>query len=561
MIETQKKIDDLYEHWEDIKIIPLFDEPKNASMVLIEIMQTDNTNDYWIEARDKYEFLKYRENESAKKLYAAIYYLAYLNEITNLIDLREELYACKNNLRQLAIKRYIYNIIEPDKPDNLDDYNPHWVDIYRKTFCTLEDIIDWFSADKFKYLNQIFDITATAQYLLNDLSLRMTIPIEEARTNPYVDSYTGEAMIEDEIITIPDKITLPDKDGNPVTVNFKDETYTTTNALGDEVTRALVDDYNGYGWGGDFFDIDHDWHDEREITSVPINQMNNQEMKVTNDYYFLKSRFQPVVDELTRQYDDMCLINDYDPEKAEYFVKNSLLGISFKKALRQEFHSFAPQDLAAILMDLPFEFSINGNLDTIIDLFGDDILESIVEPSGIVDYDEHYYENEIELLHKETLHLLEEVANDRSPRQSAIFTTEAFKAIAEAGLPILKAHELAYERFREISPAGLIAYRQALSQGKSPRKAMAAFYKGASQSGEYTPIDKFHAATDGYVKVKTASSGYTQIRKISWDLAKLKAGNAELFVDPKAPEKSKRWLFEMLQAKNWSRKLISSLAV
>jgi hypothetical protein len=560
MITTQKKIDDHFEHYEDISTLPTFQSPMNASLVLIEIMQSNDTNDYWIRARDKYQFLKHRGNEPANKLYKAIYYLAYMNEITNVIDLREELFSCRNLNRQYAIRQYIYNIIEPDEPDDISDYNPHWLTIYRKTFQILEYVIETFSLEKFRYLNQIFDITGTAQYLLNDLSLRMTIPIEEARTNPYIDSYTGTEMIEDETVKVPEKITLPDKDGNPVTVNFKDKTYTTTNALGEEVNRELIDDYNGYGWGGDLFDVDHNWNEEREITSVPISQMNEQEMKVTNDYYYLKLRFQPVIDELTRQYLFKHLVESYSPEEAEYIVKSSLLGISFKKALKQEFHNFAPQDLAAIIMDLPFDFSVNGNLDNIIDLFSDDILESIVESSGIVDYDEHCYEDEIELLHQETLQLLEKVSNDHSPKQSAIFTTEAFKAIAEAGLPIRKAHELAYEKFREISPTGLNAYRQALSLGKSPHKAMAAFYQCASQAGEYTPRDKFHSATYDFVKVKTASSGFSKIRKINWDIAKLKARNTELYVDPKSPDKSKRWLYETLLAKNWSQKLISSLA-
>ena len=155
---------------------------------------------------------------------------------------------------------------------------------------------------------------------------------------------------------------------------------------------------------------------------------------------------------------------------------------------------------------------------------------------------------------------MDQVANDYSPKHSATFTKEAFKAIAEHNLPIKEATARAYDKFRLVSPAGSNAYRQAIATGDSPSQAMAKFYTKAHQSDEYTPRDRIKSATKSKVIVLTASSGYTDERKISWSLAKYKAKEGELYVSANAAEDSKKWLYNKLSSLNWGNKLIGKLA-
>jgi len=508
----------------------------SPSQVMVELVRGDLEPDmnFWSKAREKYAYLADDKYEDARMVWELINDMSYLADLTAALE---------------------------NKPDD-----EHWVDIYRRNYKHLDQIVQKYTQTDYVNLDKIFSVSMIAQELSNDLFLEQTRPATEARSFPEVDEYTGiETDAEpEEYITIPDVIELKNADG--------------------ELERIVVSDWDSQSrWSGDLSDPDHEWYEEGEIASEPIKQMNEQEYKVTDEYYHLRVKYAPMVEELRRRVLDDVLVKFANPENKSFAIESAIHKISqsslfkaFQKSLRMEYQSGIPiQDIAAYVMSTPYPtyingetvwtpfylpIEINGNVSTVIELFGDDILESIMEPFGIDDYDESAWEDQLETLHKETLSMLEMVSNQYSPKHHPLFTVEVFKAIAEDQLPVQQATSKAYDKFRAISPTGSNAYRQAINANKTPSQAMREFYKKAQEAGEYTPRDKFHSATSKTVTIQTASSGYTEQRKISWNLAKYKARQGELYVPNDAPEKSKRWLYKTLKAKNWGKSLIAKLA-
>ena len=566
-----RKIDDMYEHYEGMETLPAFSSytRKPAALVFTELLM-DKTP-HWQVAREKYKHLL-DGTPYDKKLYSVIHTMAYLNDIMDIIDWRTKLYHAKDKNTKLQLKTFLKHFMEPNSDTLIEDFNPHWIDIYRAVRHELEYIIDEFATEKYLYLNEYFHITDTAQFILNDLSLSMTIPIEEARTDPYIDSYTGIPNPIDEFVSMPDLTTLPDKDGNLVTIDWHCMTYTTVNAFGEEIEEYMIDENEPTGWGGGFYDPDHEWNEERELTSVPIRQMTEQEYQVTDEFYHLRTRFQPLLFELEQSMQKRYnwLVTDFKrlskspvPKAffqyvAELYLLEDSLTIEFLNFVKAEYLNYEPQDIAALVMLLPFTLSVNYLINHITDLFGDDILDSIVEPSGIHEPDD--YRSQVELFHQETLKLMQAKADNKSPIHSDLFIVSAFNAIVENGLPVREALGRAYDEFRQISPSGLIAYESAIEKGLKPRQAMSAFYRKAHETGEYTPRDKFDKALSDRVILLTANSGYSKERPVTWDTLKLKAQNGELFISKDAPKKSKIWLLKKLKSLHWSKQLIASLA-
>jgi hypothetical protein len=365
-----------------------------------------------------------------------------------------------------------------------------------------------------------------------------------------VDQFYDWIENGDHYIKVPDLVLLPDHNG-----------------VITEVPLVNLQD-NLAGWSGDLTDTDHDWYEEGHQTSSSILQMEEQELKITSEYYQLRSKYKHILAEIERRIKTDVLVRyanadnrEFAIESAENSVARSTLVQAFIKSLKMDLRSGIPvQDIAAIVMELPFEITVNGNIDTVIDQFGDDILDSIVDPAGMNDQDEHLWEQSIDTVHQSNISELERVANNFAPKHSAVFTTQAFKAVAEDHRPITEAISQGYDEFRSLSPSGLSAYRQALSEGLTPSQAMTAFYKEASRTGEYTPRDRFKNVNKNGVLILTASSGYTETRELSWALAKYKAGTGELYVPKSAPKTSKRALYDLLCSKNWGTNLIAKLS-
>jgi hypothetical protein len=532
-----------------------------ADEVLLEIIEgSENpSKSFWIEAQEKYCFLRLGHDQDSVMMWKLITDMSYLTELLMILEV---------------------------KPDD-----KHWVDIYRESYNRLNRIIDTYkNNDLYEPLGDLFDVVTIATEIKSDLLLNQTRPIAEAEHNPEKDYYTGIENDLIEPINVPEVMEFKDKDGNIHIVSFKDQKYAFVDDSGNIIEQDLVDDSptEQMFWSGNLDDTDHDWYEDGEITSAPIRQMIEQEYKVTDEYYELLNKYAPIILEFNRHISEikeknqrkinrikgiLSYIDDDDfkdlvneksikPLKQEPMVEQyQPLVKAFVRSLREELKSGVPiQDISALVMTLPFEVSIDGNVDTIIDQFGDDILDSIVEAGGIYDTDESVWEHDIESLHKQTLKLMEKVANQNAPKLSAIFTTEVFRAIVEDQLPVSKATSQAYDAFRALSPAGSNAYRQSIEAGDSQSEAMKNFYKVASEKGEFTPRDRFLSANDKTVTILTASSSFTEKRKLSWKLLRYKARQNEVYVDKSAPESSKKWLFNQLKSRGWTNELIRNLS-
>jgi len=476
---------------------------------------------FWVWARSEYIYLSQESDLQSVRVWKLINDMAYLTEI--------------------------YQVLK-DKPDD-----EHWVDVYRKSYQRLERIVDTYTQNPhYTRLNIIFSVADTAQALSNELFLEQTRPGTEARIFPEIDAYTGIHEEEDDpvYLKVPDQVLLTNADGELTEVSLVD----------------LQDNLDS--WNRDLSDPDHDWYEEGEITSSSLKQWDEQEYRVTPAYYELKRKYKHILDEINRQIDDDPLVRIANQENKAFTidcainsVRKSALVKAFTKSLKLDYRDGIPvQDIAALVMELPFELSINGNIDLVIDLFGDDILDTIIEPAGIQNYPEAFWEEDLERLHEENLDQMYAVANNNSPKLSASFTTEVFKAVVEDQLPIKQATSQAYASFREVSPAGSHAYTQGILAGDSPVQAMRKFYEKAHEAGDYTPRDRFYRANDQRVLVKTASSGYTEVRELSWGLAKYKANQGEIYVPKDAPGASKKWLYNKLSQKNWGRRILAKLA-
>lgn len=593
---------------QDFKIETIEEEHLSNAQILKSLVagSKDPTDDFWVLARVKYAFLASCIDKQSVKLWKLICDQAYLTELFILLK---------------------------NKPTD-----EHWVDVYRKSYQRLERLVKTYTTDPaYIHLNEIFEVSGTAQHISNELLLEQTQPASEARIHLNIDEYTGihdddhrkpirtrnfnamrkrftkainyfndenNLVTGDHIARFKELLTLELENGGspfdvagiitetPLRISIDDQVDNLVDQFYDWVEHgdhyiqvpdmALLPDRNGEilevslvelqgdlgSWSGDLTDTDHDWYEDGEMTSSSIRQMEEQELNVTDEYYQLRYRYMPILIEIERRIKHDPLVRlanaenrQFAIESAEYSVSRSPLVQAFAKSLKADYRSGIPaQDIAALVMELPFEIKVNGNIDTVIDQFGDDILDSIVDPAGMNDQAEHLWDQDLETLHNSNIAELERVANNYAPKHSAVFTTEAFKAVTENQLPIGEAISQGYDSFRQLSPAGLIAYQQALAAGYTSAQAMSAFYEKARESGDYTPRDRFHRASDDRILVKTASSGYTEVRELSWSLAKYKARQGEIFVPKDAPGKSKRWLLNKLSENNWGKKLISKLA-
>jgi hypothetical protein len=487
----------------------------------------------WDEAQRRFVHLKHRQDEDAQLAWTLINDMANMSTIQHNIDIKHD---PKSNLT--------------DKDDN----PIHWIDLYRTHQAYLRRIIQFYGQDdeQLHLLDRRFSITATARYLLNELMLEQTHPITTAQDDLWVDGYTGidETPPQQEYLTFPEFIEID----------------------GQQIATKQLFEADG-AWSGDLTDYDNQYYDtdlEGELPSAPIAQMNDNELKVTDEYYQLVYRYQPIRRQIDRLLVETLLeIKAGDPEldlnqaldQAHQQVKDDLLLRSLAKALREEFREGTPkQDIAAFVLSLPVEIEVNGNINTVIDEFGDDILDSIVEPPGLDYQPEVLWESFCDRFHAETIRLLAETANQHSPKLHPKFVTEAFKGVAERQLPINEVYAQAYQAFRSVSPQGSTAFRQAVDEDKSRSQAMRAFYKTAQDAGEYISRDRLYRANENRVLVLTASSGYTQKRKLNWRLARYKARAGEIYIPADAPQESKKRLYQLLLSKGWARKLIAKLA-
>jgi hypothetical protein len=477
----------------------------------------------------------------------------YIHQLQNCAP--EDQKACTILIKLIRDSAYIADLwdIIDDRPEGT-----HWVDLYRDNIKRLESIVKVYTEDpEYAQVNFEFDVAENAQAVINELLLQQTQPISGARVDLDVDGYTGiqDAPEERTYVRVTDSVTAKNADGEEVTVVLTD----------------LQDNPGDNNYYQDLTDYEHLWYEEGVVPSAAIAQMTEREIKVTEEFYALKSKFFSYFEWVDAFVTEDPLWNNASPEHREFLeklgqdpfsrAKEHRITKRFVKELRKEAKHIKTHDVAALVMLLPFEISVNANVDNMIEEFGDEILDSIIGPAGMNDKPEHVWLPEIESFHQHTLDLLAEVADDNCPKHSAPFVTTSIKAIAEDQLNVSQAFSQAYQTFREaVSPKGSIAFRQAISDGKTPSQAMRAFYDKASESGEYISRDKVHLASKSKLTILTASSGYTETREINWRLAKYKADKGELFVSGDSPEASKKALYQLLKGKNWSGELNSSLA-
>lgn len=588
--------------------IELIDEEKlSNSDILRKIVagSQEPSDDFWLLAQAKYSFLASCIDKGSVKLWKLICDQAYLTELLkqlnnkpvneHWVDIYRKSYQRLERMVETystepeyinygkifdipGTAQYISNelLLEQTRPisearinPEIDGYSGIHADVIRKPIRTanyakmrdrLSKAVNYLSdhnneitgdhAARFTELLKLelenggspYDIA----WIITETLVRPSISYEVDNLVSQHDEWVEHG---DHYLVVPDRVLLPDHNG-----------------VMTEVSLVELQD-NLDSWSGELLDPDHDWNEVGEMTSSSINQMETQELKITGDYYELRSRYTPVLIEIERRWKAEPLIRyanaenrDFVLETAQSYVPKSPLVQAFIKSLKMDFRSGVPaQDIAAIVMELPFEVTVNGNIDTVIDEFGDDILDSIVDPAGMNDQAEYLWEQDIESLHQANIAELERVADEFAPKHTAVFTTEAFKAVAEQQLPVNQAFAKGYDKFRSLSPAGSSAYRQALDKGLTQTKAMQAFYTEASKAGEYTPRDRFHRASKDHVIVLTASSGYTQTRELTWSLAKYKTDVGELFVPKSSPAASKRALYDLLCQKNWGKNRIAKL--
>lgn len=516
-----------------------------AGQVLTELVLGNNKNTEWSRARMTYNHLSKQRSREAVRVWKLINDCAQIGDLWNLVedkgtpkehgspathyDMAQDFSWHK---WQLAKQEDVDPIDDPDKIPQL-----HWVEIYRRSYKRLEQMVETYTKDPaYTHLNTIFGVADNAQALANEILLLQTQPISEARIFPDIDEYTDIHYDREErdYVKIPDRVTLLNADGVPTEV----------------ILTSLQDDLGA--WSGDL--IDHEVNERYQEDHDPetIRQMKEQELGITSEYYELCNKFQPIVFELHK------LLGRLSEDE----VAQSLMARSLVKSLRMEFREgVPPQDISAFVMGLPLELSVSGNIDDMIDLFGDDILDSIPPAAGMItDVEDWEFYDELEAFHKETLRMMAKASNKYSARLSATFTTEAFKAIVEDHLPISKATSQAYATFRDISEAGSNAFRQARLEKKSPSQAMRAFYKVAQENGDFIAKDRISTANDDRVVVLTSSSGYIEERELNWRLAQYKAKQGEIYIAKDAPSKSKIWLYNKLVSLGWSKDLIANLA-
>ena len=428
-----------------------------------------------------------------------------------------------------------------------------WVTMYRRTYRHLERIVERYAEQEpYRHYEKYFGLGMIAQDVLNEIYLEQTAPMNEARSLE-VDEYTG---IDDEgerdYIRVPDYVRLKNADGDMVDVSLME--------LKPDIT-----------WDGDLDDPDHEWYEDyrpNDHPSATIQQMQEQEYQITGEFYELLYRYKPAINELDRQITSDKLYRIANKENRTFVyehlaekLKGSVLVRSLEKGIREECVNYEPQDIAALVMHFPVEMSINGNIDGLIDMFGDDILDSIVDGKGMTDQPESEWEDELDAFHRATLVELDRVADNNSVRTSAEFVREVVTSIAVGGLAIREANTQAYKSWREhTSEVGSNAFRQTLDNDGSLSEAMKAFYKAAKESGDFIPRDRIVGATDGELILRTASSSYASIRHVPWGIAKLKAQKNEMYIPKSAPNTSVAWLTDKLKSLGLRDSEISQLA-
>ena len=533
-----------------------FEEPQLTNAQILSNLALGKIT--WKQAFKTYDYLAKAIDPYSVKLWKCIRDGAHLQDLTYVHKGMNQLYKLpKESDQRKKILTFLHDKFDANAPleDELE-YHISWVDVYRKTHKMLDRIIETYTKDKsYTNFDKMFNHAGTAQYLKNEFLLEQTRPIGEAHIHLDIDEYTGvHQEKEDDYLRVPDHVTLEDHNGEMQTVQL-----------------TQLKDMSS--WSGDLSDPDHEWYDEDaegENPSQSMWQWENSELHVTPQYRELRSKYYPMVLEIIRRIEDSPIVKKADTfsknlarEQAAESLINTRLARWFKHALKNEFRQgVPPQDIAALLMvDIPIPLKINGNLSTIIDQFGDDILDSIVDAPGLTNYPEYYWESALEEFHQQTIQLMEEKGVQHSPKWSSHFVVSAFKNIVEDQQPVSQAIAHAYDDFRSaISPAAANAFRQAIEDGKSEREAMRAFYETAKESGEYVSRDRILRANNERVIILTASSGYTEQRELSWKLFRYKANQGEIFVPTDTHKASKKWLLGKLKSLNWNDQLIAKLA-
>lgn len=503
----------------------------------------------WLEAQEEYRFLSTCTDQESVSLWKLINDGAELQSLELIRNIMQKQEKSEQDLKILKDRFDAVDEVEGD-----EEYRINWIDVYRKTYKRLDQIITTYTTDPY-YMkkNKIFDISNMAQELKNEFLLEQTRPISEANIFLDVDEYTGiHQEPEEDYLRVPDHVTLEDHNG-------------------DEQTIALTELKDMGSWAGDDDEpIEYDEDAEGELPSQSMWQWENAELHVTGEYYRLRSKYFPMILEIARRIEDHPAVKkakednkDYAREEAAESLKNTRLARWFKQALKNEFRQgVPPQDIAALmLVDIPIPLEVNGNLSTIIDQFSDDILDSMIEPAGILERPDYYWDSALEEFHKQTIELMKEKSIEYTPKWSSHFTVSAFKSIVEDHLTPGKAIAHAYDDFRTaISPAAANAFRQTIEDGGSNREAMREFYQVAKREDGYSPRDRIIKANDNEVTLLTASSSYNKTRKVSWQILHTKALHDEVFVPKDAKDSSRIWLFNKLKSLYWSDHLIQKLA-
>ena len=527
-------------------------DPRPSNSQILKNLFSGKLN--WLEARKEFDFLSTCIDQESVTLWKLINDGAELQELDIIRNIMHKDEKTEKDLNILKSRFDAIEEIEPDDEEEQVEYRINWIDIYRKTYKRLDKIFNTYTTDPlYMKKDKIFDISKIAQDLKNEFLLEQTRPISEAHIHLDIDEYTGiHQDHEEDYLKVPDHVTLEDHHGKLQTV-------------------ALTELKDMGSWAGEIDEpIDYDEDAEGELPSQSMRQWENAELHVTSEYYTLSNKYFPMILEIARRIEDHPIVKeakqdekDQAREEAALSLKNTRLARWFKQALKNEYRQgMPPQDIAALmLVDIPIPLEVNGNLSTIIDQFSDDILDSMVEPAGLVERPDCYWESALEEFHNQTIELLEEKGVEHTPKWSSHFTVSAFKSIVEDHLTPGKAIAHAYDDFRSaISPAAANAFRQTIEDGGSNKEAMAKFYQVAKQEDDYVPRDRIIRANDNEVTLLTASSGYKKTREINWQLFHHKAVEGEVFIPKDAKDSSKIWLFNKLKSLYWSDKLISKLA-
>jgi hypothetical protein len=429
---------------------------------------------------------------------------------------------------------------------NDSDTYKQWVSIYIENKSRLEEIAEYYlTHPDFNY-----DLRNSALDAKNSLYLAQTQPGDPQNFN--FDGYTSiEEKPEEEFITI----SVPGSE-----------------------------DYDRF-----YLEDEVEMFDDRGISSSTITDAEEKELK-PDSYSDLKhSDIGKMIASIRQQaidYRKENFIQRRDWKKLGFFSKPKYLDEATLQRKLSTLHrdeldkitirlsnlsheGTAPQDLLLLLIDgtyidfVSYDVKLQSDgisvqtLQEFGQLFADEVIdnaEGLQDPPGWHKANEIYYSRMLSDYHAPVLY------DDSRTETSRLFNEVVLEHIID-GKGVSEAYKQAYHACKmAISPEGDLAFRRAVNSGKSYGQAMHEFYNAAYKAGDLArPRDRVIAVHPDKIVILTASSQYTKEREINWNIARIKANNAELFVPADAPSEFKQRIFHAVQSLRWHPAIVCKL--